>query len=124
MGSCAWPRGCSLTGTLAGPGGQHAVPWQRVGRCILGCGLAGPGEAEAEGREEAKAAVDGEPAAAQRRGGGEDASWVGSHPWRPFDREKDLNIGPKPVSKEAILKSAGTLGSRFGGTGAGGRSFL
>lgn len=69
-----------------------------------------------------KAAEDGKPAAAGV--GGEDASWVGSHPWRPFDREKDLNIGPKPVSKEAILKSAGTLGSRFGGTGAGGRSFL
>lgn len=56
--------------------------------------------------------------------GGEDASWVGAHPWRPFDREKDLNIGPKPVSKEDILKRAGTLGSRFGGNAAGSRQFL
>jgi hypothetical protein len=53
-----------------------------------------------------------------------DESWVGSHPWRPFDREKDLNIGPKPVSQKEIMQKAGTLGSRFAGTAAGGRSFL
>lgn len=46
------------------------------------------------------------------------------HPWRPFDREKDLNIGPKVVSKEELLKKSGTLDSRFAGTPSGQRSFL
>ncbi len=47
-----------------------------------------------------------------------------SHPWRPFDREKDLNMGPKSLSKEEMLKKAGTLDSRFAGTPSGQRSFL
>ncbi|BDA44900.1 probable DnaJ homolog subfamily C member 5 at C-terminar half [Coccomyxa sp. Obi] len=46
------------------------------------------------------------------------------HPWRPFDREKDLNIGPKVVTKEELMKKAGTLDSRFAGTPSGQRSFL
>ncbi|KAK9908498.1 hypothetical protein WJX75_008702 [Coccomyxa subellipsoidea] len=47
-----------------------------------------------------------------------------AHPWRPFDREKDLNIGPKTLSKEEMLKKSGTLDSRFAGTPSGQRSFL
>ena len=62
--------------------------------------------------------------AAEQATGGHGESWVGSHPWRPFDREKDLSIGPKPVSREEIMKKAGTLGSRFLGNASGGRSFL
>lgn len=46
------------------------------------------------------------------------------HPWRPFDREKDLNIGPKVVTKEELMKKAGTLDMRFAGTPSGQRSFL
>lgn len=53
-----------------------------------------------------------------------DDSWVGNHPWRPFDRDRDLAFGPKAVSKEELLKKAGTLDSRFGGGASGNRSFL
>ena len=69
-----------------------------------------------------KAAKQKQPATAAQ----EDMSWVGQHPWRPFDRERDLGIAPKPVGKEELLKSAGSLSGRFGGGGASGaqRSFL
>eukprot|EP00891_Asterochloris_glomerata_P008158 jgi/Astpho2/8158/Aster-03090 len=69
-----------------------------------------------------KAAKQKQPATAAQ----EDTSWVGQHPWRPFDRERDLGIAPKPVGKEELLKSAGSLSGRFGGGGASGaqRSFL
>lgn len=49
------------------------------------------------------------------------------HPWRPFDREKDLAAGRGggSASAEDMLKSARALGSRFsGGQGSGGRTFL
>ncbi len=69
-----------------------------------------------------KAAKQKQPATAAQ----EDTSWVGQHPWRPFDRERDLGIAPKPVGKEELLKSAGSLSGRFGGGGASEaqRSFL
>lgn len=50
-------------------------------------------------------------------------TWEGKHPWRPFDREKDLNIGAKPVSQADLLKKAGSLTGRFGGP-VGRRTFL
>ena len=53
----------------------------------------------------------------------EDSSWKGKHPWRPFDREKDMNIGPKPVTQQDLLKKAGSLTGRFGGQ-TGQRTFL
>lgn len=53
----------------------------------------------------------------------DDGNWKGSHPWRPFDREKDLNIGPKPVNQQELLKKAGSLTGRFGGP-VGQRTFL
>jgi hypothetical protein len=56
--------------------------------------------------------------------GAEDEEWVGNHPWRPFDRERDLggSASLKPKSAEDILKKSGTLSSRFGASG--GRAFL
>ena len=46
------------------------------------------------------------------------AEWQGSHPWRPWDREKDLDIrAANPKGKESVLNNQhmGTLGDRFGG---------
>lgn len=54
---------------------------------------------------------------------GVDSNWKGTHPWRPFDREKDLNFGPKPVDQQELLKKAGSLHGRFGGA-VGQRTFL
>eukprot|EP00873_Tetraselmis_striata_P017624 jgi/Tetstr1/437888/TSEL_002841.t1 len=53
---------------------------------------------------------------------GED--WEGKHPWRPFDREKDLGTSGslKPKSAKEIMEKSGSLGSRFGASG--GRAFL
>ncbi|KAL0052999.1 hypothetical protein WJX82_011271 [Trebouxia sp. C0006] len=50
--------------------------------------------------------------------------WEGKHPWRPFDREKDLNIASKPANKDELLKKAGSLTGRFGGSTTGQRTFL
>jgi curved DNA-binding protein CbpA len=48
-----------------------------------------------------------------------------AHPWRPFDREKDLDSGPPKASNpREMLNSLPALGSRFAGTQGGGRSFL
>lgn len=48
------------------------------------------------------------------------------HPWRPFDREKDLGPGLDAKANPAdLLKNAKALGSRFsGGQGSQHRSFL
>ena len=56
--------------------------------------------------------------------GEKQGDWEGKHPWRPFDREKDLNIASKPASKEDLLKKAGSLTGRFGGSTSGHRTFL
>ena len=65
-------------------------------------------EVHAELQEKAKVANQGK------------AEWEGQHPWRPFDRDKDLDIrAAKPKAKETILNNnvMGTLGDRFGGSG-------
>jgi hypothetical protein len=47
---------------------------------------------------------------------GEDSSeWEGSHPWRPFDREKDLKVSVKPRNQDEFVKQMGSLAGRFGG---------
>lgn len=47
------------------------------------------------------------------------------HPWRPFDREKDLGPGLKARAKaEDLLKGQRALGSKFSGGQGGGRTFL
>ena len=45
------------------------------------------------------------------------------HPWRPFDRDKDLIAGPRLGDKDQLMKAAGNLTSRFGSK-TGERSFL
>ena len=47
------------------------------------------------------------------------------HPWRPFDREKDLGPGLDARANAAqLLKGERALGSKFGGGQGGGRTFL
>jgi hypothetical protein len=47
------------------------------------------------------------------------------HPWRPFDREKDLGPGLNARSNAAdLLKGTQALTSKFGGSQSGGRTFL
>ena len=42
--------------------------------------------------------------------------WAGSHPWKPFDRDKDLEVQlTRPKGAADLLKSAGALSSRFSG---------
>ncbi|KIY97034.1 hypothetical protein MNEG_10929 [Monoraphidium neglectum] len=43
--------------------------------------------------------------------------WVGKHPWRPFDRDKDLEIKATPKSTAAMLKDGAGLSSRFASGG-------
>uniref|UniRef100_A0A7S0N3K3 J domain-containing protein n=1 Tax=Pyramimonas obovata TaxID=1411642 RepID=A0A7S0N3K3_9CHLO len=50
--------------------------------------------------------------------------WEGNHPWKPWDREKDLVIKPKAKTANDLTKMGGSLGSRFSGSSTGGRSFL
>ena len=57
-------------------------------------------------------------------GNNDDDGWNRElHPWRPFDREKDLNMGPKIADKDRLIKQAGNLTSRFG-SNSGQRNFL
>lgn len=49
--------------------------------------------------------------------------WQSNAPWRPFDRERDLQTGAAPATPKEMLKKAGSLSTRFGG-GNTGRSFL
>ena len=51
-------------------------------------------------------------------------TWEGDHPWRPFDRDKDLELKPKAVNPDALknLAAASTAG-RFQSAG-GTRHFL
>lgn len=43
-----------------------------------------------------------------------DGDWAGKHPWRPWDRDKDLEkAASKPKAPTDLLKAAGTLSSRF-----------
>lgn len=62
-------------------------------------------------------------AAAAKKEGGQDDGDAGDWPWRPFDREKDLEIKPTAKSGAAILKNAGGLGGKFSSAG-GTRHFL
>jgi hypothetical protein len=47
--------------------------------------------------------------------GGSKEDWAGAHPWKPWDRDKDLNVPvSKPKGAQDLLKAAGSLASRFG----------
>ena len=55
---------------------------------------------------------------------GEGEDWEGKHPWRPFDRERDLGAQSRPTNKEELLRKTGGLSARFQGNAGGGRTFL
>lgn len=68
----------------------------------------------------AKSLVDmhAEAQAASKKAKKEKAEWEGQHPWKPWNRETDLDIrGVNPKGKESILNNQhmGTLKDRFGG---------
>lgn len=54
---------------------------------------------------------------------GKEAEWEGSHPWRPFDRDKDLQT-TKPKNQAELVKQMGDLTSRFGSGSSAPRKFL
>ncbi|KAK9813685.1 hypothetical protein WJX73_003743 [Symbiochloris irregularis] len=45
-------------------------------------------------------------------------AWAGAHPWRPFDREKDMQPSAKKLTSQDMLKKTGTL------AGAARRAFM
>ena len=47
--------------------------------------------------------------------------WEGNHPWRPFDREKDLDVSGKPADQKQFMSKVGDLSGRFGSSA---RKFL
>ena len=54
----------------------------------------------------------------KKKGGKAKAEWEGAHPWRPWNRETDLDVrAANPKGKESILNNQhmGKLGDRFGG---------
>ena len=46
----------------------------------------------------------------------QDQEWVGNHPWRPFERERDLQTSSKPTNQAQFLTQMGDLAGRFGGS--------
>lgn len=80
--------------------------------------------AKKEKRKKSSAAAGVAGAVPGEEGGEGDEDWEVNHPWRPFDRERDLGNQVMPQSKEALLAKTGNLSSRFQGNGTGGRSFL
>ena len=66
----------------------------------------------------AKGAGQGAPGTADR------PAWASNHPWRPWDRDRDLEIKPAGQTAEGAAKSAqASLSGRFG-AGKGPRTFL
>lgn len=79
----------------------------------------GGGEAES-GVPKAKSLVElrAEQLANEKKEKKGKAGWEGQHPWKPWDRETDLDIrAAKPKAKESMLNDQfmGTLKDRFGG---------
>lgn len=62
---------------------------------------------ETKGQKRKAADIDKPPSSA-------DADWSGKHPWRPWDRDKDLEVQvQRPKAAADLLKAAGNLSSRF-----------
>lgn len=70
------------------------------------------GDVQKQKREERKERKRKAPDAGTSEGRASEA-WAGSHPWRPFDRDKDLQQAPKKVTSQDLLKKAGSLAGRF-----------
>lgn len=87
-------------------------------------------ERRAAGGDRKKRKTDkGEKSAKGDKGGKGAAGELGydpaQHPWRPFDREKDLGPGLNARAKaEDLLKGQRALGSKFSGGQSGSRTFL
>ena len=71
-----------------------------------------------------KAKKEKKAAAANQTAAADEEDWEGKHPWRPFDREKDLGGQSRPTNKEEMLRKTGGLSARFQGNAGGGRTFL
>lgn len=65
----------------------------------------------------AKKLKTGDTAAGFKGGAGDAAGKGQDWPWRPFDRERDLDIKPKAKSGSEIVRGAAALGSKFSGGG-------
>ncbi|KAF5833587.1 hypothetical protein DUNSADRAFT_10038 [Dunaliella salina] len=72
-------------------------------------------------KEEKKKHEGGPPVAAANS---DKAPWVGKHPWKPFDRETDLEIrSGKPKDPQKLMQVQGSLSSKFS-SGGSSRTFL
>jgi hypothetical protein len=78
-------------------------------------------ERQAAGKKQKKpkaGASDGSGKGVKRPAEEGDEEWVGKHPWRPFDRDKDLNAPhAAPKSAAALLKDGAGLAGRFSSGG-------
>jgi hypothetical protein len=85
----------------------------------------GPCAAQEKARQDEKAARKA--AKKQKTAVGKAAAGSGEGegdlPWKPFDRERDLELRPRAKGASEIAKSAAALGSKFAG-GNTQRSFL
>ncbi|GAX78794.1 hypothetical protein CEUSTIGMA_g6231.t1 [Chlamydomonas eustigma] len=55
---------------------------------------------------------------------GKKPEWAGEHPWRPFDRDKDLELKPKAVNPQQLINSAAAMSSSRFQSAGGTRHFL
>uniref|UniRef100_A0A7S3R7C5 J domain-containing protein n=1 Tax=Dunaliella tertiolecta TaxID=3047 RepID=A0A7S3R7C5_DUNTE len=79
------------------------------------------GHKDKKKKEDKKKHGDGPPVAATKS---DKPSWVGKHPWKPFDRETDLEIrGGKPKDPQKLMQVQGSLSSKFS-SGGSSRTFL
>jgi hypothetical protein len=97
---------------------ENAAAGRRPQRAEAGGG--GGGGAQGEEAPKAKSLVDlhVEQQATKKAEAKGKSEWEGKHPWKPWNRETDLDIRlAKPKGKESILNNQhmGTLGDRFGG---------
>ena len=103
-----------MPGPWRPPNGQSNI---RGGGGDGGSSSGGGGEAK---RPKSLVEIHAEAAAAAKKkesGGAAKAEWQGAHPWRPWNRETDLDVRRvDPKGQEKIVKHdiLGTIGDRFG----------
>ena len=103
--------------TAASGGARRAPPAVKGGGGGGGSSSGGGGEAK---RPKSLVEIHAEAAAAAKKkesGGAAKAEWQGAHPWRPWNRETDLDVRRvDPKGQEKIVKHdiLGTIGDRFG----------
>ena len=85
-----------------------------------GGGGGGGGAADDGPKAKSLVEIHAEQAASEKKAKKGKADWEGKHPWKPWNRETDLDIrAANPKGKESILNNQhmGTLGDRFGSRG-------